>query len=99
MWSEKIRIEYRSKLKKESIIEGEFFRGILDSYQIASGYETGVGYLLALKDFVRSGHSLTIKDWMGTPAVKIENFDQLRVLVQKYDPVIDILQGEEFKNE
>lgn len=36
---------------------------------------------------------------MGTPAVKIENFDQLRVLVQKYDPVIDILQGEEFKNE
>lgn len=98
MWSEKIRSEYRPRIEAAKSIEGEDFKLILDSYQIASGNKTGVGQLLAIKDYVAQGNHLTIKKWSWGKDVIITNVEQLRGFIQSSDPVIDIMDGKEFKN-
>lgn len=98
LWSEKIRSEYNTQLEKEKFIDGKQMQSIFDSYQIASGHNTGVGQLLAIKDFILSGQSLMIKNWKWNTDVKITSIEQLNGFIQSYDPVIDIIYGEEFKN-
>jgi len=98
MWSEKIRFEYKTQLEKEKFIDGKQMQSIFDSYQIASGHNTGVGQLLAIKDFITSGHFLLVKNWRWNTDVKITSLEQLNGFIQSYDPVIDIIHGEEFKN-
>lgn len=95
--SEKIRMEFSRKLYKEKFIEGNKLKSILDTYQISSGNKTSVGQLLAIKDFLLSGKTLIIKKWLWNKDIEINNVSQLQGFIQSYDPVIDILNGNEFK--
>ncbi len=97
-WSEKIRFEYRPRIEANKSIDGEGLKAILNSYQIASGHATGIGQLLAIKDYIASGKHLMIMKWSRGKDVKIASIEQLRGFIQAYDPVIDIVNDKEFNN-
>jgi len=97
LWSEKVRGDFREQLNKDKYITGEQMRLVLNSYQIASGYNTAVGQLLAIRDFFEKEGRLAIENWSFGKDVHIESIGQLRGFIQSYDPYIDIVDGEEFK--
>ena len=96
-WIEKSRIEFRNELINNNIIDSQKIKDALNSYQIASGYSTGVGQILAMKDFILEGNKIIITKWLWDKNVTITNIEQLRGFIQSYDPVIDIINNSEFK--
>lgn len=96
-WIEKSRIEFRNELINNNIIDSQKIKDALNNYQIASGYSTGVGQILAMKDFILEGNKIIITNWLWDKNVTITNIEQLRGFIQSYDPVIDIINNSEFK--
>lgn len=98
MWSEKVKSELKAKLKDDDFkIEGERIRQILDSYQIASGHNTGVGQILALKESILEGQNIEIINWGWDKNIIITNIEQLRGFIQSFDPAIDIIANDDLK--
>lgn len=96
-WIEKSRIEFRNELMNNNIIDSQKIKDALNSYQIASGYNTGVGQILAMKDFILEGNKIVIVKWLWDKNITITNIEQLRGFIQSYHPVIDIINNSEFK--
>jgi hypothetical protein len=97
-WIEKSRVEFRNELMNKNTIDAQKLKDILNSYQIASGYNSGVGQILAMKDFIVQGNKIIITNWLWDKNITIANIEQLRGFIQSYDPVIDIINNLEFKD-
>ncbi|WP_188051738.1 hypothetical protein [Flavobacterium sp. GP15] len=97
LWSEKVRIEFKDELMNNNNIDDQKMKDILNSYQIASGNNTGIGQILAMKDFILGGNKIEIIKWLWDKNITITNIEQLRGFIQCYDPVIDIINNTEFK--
>jgi hypothetical protein len=96
-WIEKSRIEFRNELMNNTIIDSQKIKDVLNSYQIASGYNTAVGQILAMKEFILEGNKIIIVKWLSDKNITITNIEQLRGFIQNYDPLIDIVNNSEFK--
>jgi len=62
-------------------------RFILDSYQIASGYNTGLGSLLEMDDFLQAGNTFIVEDWMGSN-IQICFIQDLKEFTKRYDVLL-----------
>lgn len=82
------RDELKAQLQQKRCISGLQMKLILDSYQIASGYATGLGALLLMDDFLKAGNTFIIEDWMGSN-VKISSVQELKEFTKRYDVYID----------
>ena len=82
------RDELKAQLQQKRSITGVQMRFILDSYQIASGYSTGLGALLEMDDFLQAGYTFIVEDWMGGN-VHIRSVQELKEFTKRYDVFID----------
>lgn len=90
--------EYFSYLKSKSgRLDPKEFKDILEvDCQTASGNNTCIGKIFAMKLFLAKGDTLTIEKWSWDTDVKINNTDQLYGFILSYDPAINILTDKDF---
>ena len=90
-FSEKTRYHYLKYLTTSNglIAEADILNAI-DAFQIASGHETGLGQLIALKEYLLSKKILNVRLGNGS-VLKIEDINQLNNYIKERDKSINIL--------
>ncbi len=90
-FSEKTRYHYMKYLKTSNgLIDEKDILNAMDAFQIASGHETGLGQLIAIKEYLMNKNKLSIKLENGG-SLKIEDINQLNDYIQERDKSINIL--------
>ncbi len=89
--SEKTRYHYLKYLTAgNGLIAEKDILNAIGAFQIASGHETGLGQLIALKEYLLSKNILSIKLDNGG-SLKIEDINQLNNYIKERDKSINIL--------